>query len=250
MDGEDHRVAARLVVEHRLDRCVRVDAAVPVGLAVDAHRRKRRRQRAGCHDVLQADRFVATVEIAHFSVLDVHRADGQARLAVIEIVEIDELGECRAQRGCRVVRRIFQPDLQMGTEPRLGVGAEKRRKPIGHGRHMGQRCRQCGETTKAAGAGALLDSAPELVQCLEAAVGGVAGNQCAVDRADRCADHPIRLDACLMQRLVDADLVGAQRAATLHDQNHLAGQGWGVACAVGALLLLLDRCCHDHVPLR
>ena len=41
--GKDHRVLARLVIEHGLDRRVRIDASVPIGLAVDADGRKRRR---------------------------------------------------------------------------------------------------------------------------------------------------------------------------------------------------------------
>ena len=53
----------------------------------------------------------------------------------------------------------------------------------------------------------------------------VAGDEAGVDRADRGADHPVRLDAGLMQRLVDADLVGTQRAATLQHQHDLAETG-------------------------
>ena len=43
VDGEDQRVAPRVVVEYRFDRGVGVDAAVPIRMAVDAHRRKSRR---------------------------------------------------------------------------------------------------------------------------------------------------------------------------------------------------------------
>ena len=43
IDREDQRVAARLVVEHRLDGRVRIDAAVPVRLAIDAHGAEGRR---------------------------------------------------------------------------------------------------------------------------------------------------------------------------------------------------------------
>ena len=31
--------------------------------------------------------------------------------------------------------------------------------------------------------------------------------------------HPIRLDACFVQRLIDADLIGAERAAALQHQR-------------------------------
>ena len=52
--------------------------------------------------------------------------------------------------------------------------------------------------------------------------GLVAGDQAGVDRADRGADHPVWLDAGFMQRLIDADLIGAERAATLQHQHYLA----------------------------
>ena len=47
----------------------------------------------------------------------------------------------------------------------------------------------------------------------------VAGDQAGVDRADRGADHPVRLDAGLVQRLIDAGLVGAERPAALQHQH-------------------------------
>ena len=52
----------------------------------------------------------------------------------------------------------------------------------------------------------------------------IAGDQAGVDGADRGADDPVRLDAGLMQRLVDAGLVGAERAAALQHQHDLARQ--------------------------
>ena len=54
VDSEDHRVAPRMVLEHGFDRRVRVDAAVPIRLAVDSHCRERRRQRAGRHHMVDA----------------------------------------------------------------------------------------------------------------------------------------------------------------------------------------------------
>ena len=43
-----------------------------------------------------------------------------------------------------------------------------------------------------------------------------------VDGADRGADHPVRLDAGFVQGLIDPALIGAERAAALKDQHHLA----------------------------
>ncbi len=51
--------------------------------------------------------------------------------------------------------------------------------------------------------------------------GSIAGDQCAVDGADRRADDPVGLDAGLMQGLDDADLVGAERAAALQHEHGL-----------------------------
>ena len=77
VDREDQRVAARHVVEHDLDGRVRIDAAVPVRLAIDGDRRKGRRQRAGRHDVARAKRHVPGVEVAHLAGADVDGADRQ-----------------------------------------------------------------------------------------------------------------------------------------------------------------------------
>ena len=55
--------------------------------------------------------------------------------------------------------------------------------------------------------------------------GGLPAIRRGVDRADRSADHPIGLDAGLVKRLIDADLIGAERAAALKHQHHLAAAG-------------------------
>jgi hypothetical protein len=90
MYGEDQRVPARVVVKHRFGRRVRQDAAVPIKLAIDAHRRKCRRQRARRHNVFDAELAIAAVEIPHLAGPNMGRADGQTRHAVIDQIEIDE----------------------------------------------------------------------------------------------------------------------------------------------------------------
>ena len=47
----------------------------------------------------------------------------------------------------------------------------------------------------------------------------IAGNDRRIDRADRHPAHPIRLDACFVQRLIDTGLIGAERAAALQHQR-------------------------------
>ena len=242
VDGEDHRVAARLVVEHRLDRRIGVDAAVPVGVAVDAHRGKRRRQRARRHDVIHCERLVAAVEIAHFATLDVDRPDRQSRFAAVEVLDIDELGErCPQGRG-RVIGGAVKADGHVGTEPRCGVRSEKGREPMHHGRQVGHRARDTWHELQGIDAGMLLDPRPELVQTIDSMLRRIACDDRPIDGADRCADHPIGLDPRLVQRFVDADLVGAQRAAALQDQHDLPGQHrrGGSAGAVAAMRAALS----------
>src|SRR5207253_6015650 len=69
----------------------------------------------------------------------------------------------------------------------------------------------------------LLHLLPELLQPRQAVFGLVAGNHAGIDGADRGADDPVRLDASLVQRLVDASLIGPQRAAALQHQHDLSG---------------------------
>ena len=65
---------------------------------------------------------------------------------------------------------------------------------------------------------------PEFLQPGQTRCGLIAGDQARVDGADRGADDPVRLDAGFVQGLVDAGLVGAERAAALEDQHDLARQ--------------------------
>src|SRR5690349_10441787 len=66
--------------------------------------------------------------------------------------------------------------------------------------------------------GALLDRRPEGLQLGDPVLRLIAGDEAGIDRTDRGADDPVGLDAGLMQRLVDAGLVGAERSAALQDQ--------------------------------
>ena len=50
----------------------------------------------------------------------------------------------------------------------------------------------------------------------------VAGDDGGVDRADRRSDQPVGLDPGLVQRLVDAGLIGSERPAALEDEDDLA----------------------------
>ena len=49
----------------------------------------------------------------------------------------------------------------------------------------------------------------------------VAGDDARIDGADRRADQPVGLDAGIVQRLIDAALIGAERAAALQHEHDL-----------------------------
>jgi len=59
-----------------------------------------------------------------------------------------------------------------------------------------------------------------------------AGDDGAVDRTDRSADDPVRLDSGFVQRLINATLVRAERAPALKHQYHLTWKRWGCLRAI------------------
>ena len=69
---------------------------------------------------------------------------------------------------------------------------------------------------------AMLDAAPRIPAGAPAGSPARCRRSGGVDGADRGADDPVGLDAGFVQRLVDAGLVGAQRAAALQHQHDLA----------------------------
>ena len=92
------------------------------------------------------------------------------------------------------------------------------------------------------------DAAPEILQTLDACVRIVTRDDAGVDRADRCADHPVGLDVSLVKRLIDACLIGAERAAALEHQHDLVlpvvqiGRG-GVPKAADMMIVA-----HGYLP--
>ena len=147
MDGEDQRVLARIVVEDRLGRRVGEDAAVPVELAVDAHRRKRRRQRAGRHHVLDVDRHVAAVEVVHRAGAHMGGADGQPRPAIVDQVEVDQVAQGVFQRRGRVEAGRIDAERHMRAEERAGIGLEERRDAAEQRLPVAKSCPECRSTT-------------------------------------------------------------------------------------------------------
>ena len=82
------------------------------------------------------------------------------------------------------------------------------------------------------------DPLPELAQPRQPVLPLVAGDQRRVDRADRDAGQPVRLQPRLVHRLVDARLVGAERPAALqHERDAAEGAGGRAGVASRGILL-------------
>ncbi len=64
------------------------------------------------------------------------------------------------------------------------------------------------------------DRFPELAEAIHALGFGRARDDGGVQRADRDTRHPVRPDAGFVQALIDAGLVGAERAAALQHQSN------------------------------
>ncbi len=109
----------------------------------------------------------------------------------------------------------------MGAEKRPRIGFEEAGNAMGHGRPGRQRIGDAGPGGERAPQGLALHAVPELPELVEAIPGGIAGDDARVDRSDRGADDPIGLDFRLVQGLVDAALIGAERAAALQDEHDL-----------------------------
>src|SRR6266852_894598 len=78
----------------------------------------------------------------------------------------------------------------------------------------------------------------------------VSGNEAGVDRSDRRADDPVRLDPGFLQCLIDAHLIGPEGAAALQNEYDLAGEAGPVRCAAlrGSRRPTFDRLLHSRHP--
>ena len=224
VNGEDQRVLARVVVEHRFGRRVRQHAAVPVELAFDPHRRKGRRQRARCQDVLDRKCATEAVEIAHLAGPHMGGTNREPRAAAIDQIEIDELKKCLLQRRNRIIAGMIRTERIGIADMGQRIGLEEAGNPLRDRRPDREPFVEAGKGIADMPNRRLLHSLPKFLQPREPLSGFIAGNQARIDGADRGADDPIGLDALLMQRLIDPGLIGAERAATLQHQHDLAGK--------------------------
>ena len=176
------------------------------------------------------------VEIFQVAACHVHRADRDADSAIVEAIEIDhalqrfdhrprgvETGARRARRGERILAepaaRLVEAALAFDHRPPRFPGIEPGARVLadaGEARLLSQRGRR-----QQVGLG---NGFPEFAQRVHATFGRVAGDQRGVECADGNAGDPVGHDAGFMQALVDAGLVGAERAATLQYQGDVFRQ--------------------------
>jgi len=171
----------------------------------------------------------AIVEIGEVACANPHGPDAQPHLGGVDAVEIHQLfqglpqrlgvvkaGRRRAARAQQEGRRDSGRE-EAGRASDEGAGGAQRGGPPGEGIGPGPFDREVHGSERLIGLGDYLPKAPQLLH----AVGGrIAGDQGGVDRSDRDAGHPVRMQIPLGQRLIDAPLIGAQGAAALEQQSN------------------------------
>ncbi len=170
------------------------------------------------------DCAVAAVEITHLAGAHMGGADGQPRRAAIDEIKIDQLLKGLLQRRGRVIAGALGPKhigiAGMGER----IGPEEASNALCDRRPVGQLLVESGKSTAEIPGRVLLHPLPEFLQAREPGLRLIAGDQARVDRPDRGADDPVRLDAGFVQRLIDAGLIRAERTPTLEHQHDLARQ--------------------------
>jgi len=163
------------------------------------------------------------VEILEVARGDADGADRKPGLQVVDAIEINQVLQRLLQRRGVVIaqrrRRAGGPERRRrkarreearhakGGDDRSTCLVEQRARAVaGHDRIPRHR---------------LGHHVPEFLQPLDALFALIAGDDRGVDRADRDAGDPVRLEIEMTQRLVGAGLVGAERAATLQNQHGL-----------------------------
>ena len=172
---------------------------------------------------------VAAVEMGQFARTHIDGADRHAHVALlVQVIEVDQFFQGRRQRAGVIERGLFGRHLHAEGEAAEQARREEARHPahdrvdrvppdIGAPQFVFDQVH-----VHAVG---MRDAVPELLDPRQPIGRCIAGNQGRVDGANRGAHDPVGHQIVLMQRLVDAGLVGAERAAALQHQHdaHLVG---------------------------
>ena len=212
----------------------------------DLDRRKARRQRAARHDVLGLDLDILIVEEGEIAGSNIDGAEAEPHGTMVDAVEIDMveqglaqlLGVIDAGRARRTPRLKPGWDLPgrkeaRHTEGRYPPTADRAIEMAGLALPLHQ------EVDRQLHA----DLVPEGAQFLQPLARHVARHDRGVDRADRDAGDPVRLDVDFPQCFESTGLVGAESAAALQDEDLLrigrSGIGGEWSCNIHGSIL----CC-------
>ena len=152
-------------------------------------------------------------------------ADRQARRALIDQIEIHQLRQRPFQRRGRVIAGIVGAERIAVAGMGQRVGPEETWNAVGYRRPVREFFVEARKDVAKIPDRILLHLLPEFAQPRQTVLRCITGDQAGIDGADRGADDPVRLDAGLVQRLVDAGLIGAERAAALQHQHDLPRLG-------------------------
>src|SRR5215831_20019274 len=107
----------------------------------------------------------------------------------------------------------------MKSPGRMRVEMEEPRHALRQRRYVGEKATEQRGRPRFVERAPAREPSPECLQLLEPVLDGIAGDDGAVDRADRRADHPVRHDAAFTESFVDAGLIGTERAPTLKHEH-------------------------------
>src|SRR5258707_614851 len=223
MRGKDQRVPARVVVKHDLGGSVRQNAPVPVELAIDTDRRKRRRQSARSKNMLYRNVRRPAVEIAHLAGAHMGGANRKPRSQTVDPPEIDEFQERFLERHGRIEPGVVRTDRKIHSPMRQKVWPKERRNTADQDRPIRESVGKARRDASKIPSGMRFNPLPELPELRNSVVAAIARDQTGIDCADRSPDNPVRLDIRFIQSLIDARLVRSKRATTLKHQHYLAG---------------------------
>src|SRR6516162_3070766 len=204
-----------MIVEHCLDGGVGIDAAVPVGIPVNTDSRESRRKRSRREHMLERDRHMAAVKIMHSARTHIDRAEGQPRLSGIDPREVDDAVKRLVQGLNGIEPCTFDADWGVQTPGQITIGGEIPGKSAENCHHLigdiatNERKRSLSPNWL------LLHAIPKLGKLIKSLPRFVAGDDGAVNRTDRGADDPVGLDPALVERLINATLICAERAPAL-----------------------------------
>jgi hypothetical protein len=222
-------LAARIAIDHPLQRRIGHEAAIPVMLAIDLNRRKSRWKCTARHDVLRSDLVGAGVEIDEVAGPDIDRARAEARHSRIEAIKIHQ-----ALKRVLEVAGVVEagcPGRSPRSEPRHHRSHREEARSAGRDREIGAHLieevarvvapRQITEgIIQPIPRGARSHMRPKFPQPIDAGIGRVAGDDGGVDRTDRDTGNPVRMDVGFRERLVDTALICPESTAALQQQGN------------------------------